>query len=102
MKRKPNEIKPTDKKDWRDAFVESGIITADQKADYSCCDTILIRDCNASSEYSLLCSYVGQFTGGGFWLYNDRLRFVTSGNTGSDEEATYEDAREFLTKWKRN
>lgn len=86
------------KKDWRDAFVESGIIKESQKDRYSSADCIKITICHTCSKYKKLCAYVSQFESGGFWI-NTEIYFVTSG-TGSDRDATYKDALMFLGGFK--
>jgi len=100
MKKIPNEIKEGVSKDWRDAFVETKIITKEQCVKHSCADCVkLIRvtDCRG---YQLLCGYVAQFVTGGFWLDSMGLHFTTAG-INSDREATYEDARDYIKKWKK-
>jgi|AACY02.16.fsa_nt_gi hypothetical protein len=92
------EIEPVKEtgKDWRDAFVEAGIITEDMKSNYGSAIEIEIILCTVCNQYGSLCQYVGQFENGGFQLSkNGGLHFVTKG-VGSDEEATYEDAKAFL------
>lgn len=99
MKMKPNIIKDkSSKKDWRDAFVEAKIITEDMKVIYSASDCVKIKEASICTEYQLLAKYCTEFRSGGFWYDKRGLHFVTSG-VGSDEEATYEYAVNFIRKW---
>ena len=85
-------------KDWIDAFVEKGIIRKDMKVRYYDVDIIEIKKCDDCTAYKSLCGYVSQFEHGGFWFSDNRIRFVTR-FVDSDEEATYEDAKEFLERF---
>jgi len=107
MKKIPNEIKEEKEeisKDWRDAFVETRIITKEQCIKHSYADCVKImytNDCtNDCTKYQLLCGYVAQFEDGGFWFSTKGLHFVTAGRV-SDREATYEDARDYIKRWKK-
>jgi len=91
--------KDNSNKDWRDAFVECGIIKEEQKKIFSCSATIAVSGTFSCDKYRDLCGYVAQFEYGGFWnspnAHKPTIYFLTKG-TGSDEDATYEDAVHFL------
>ena len=102
MKKIPNEIKEEKEevsKDWRDAFVETRIITKEQCVNYGGADCIKIMYNDNCTKYPLLCGYVAQFVTGGFWFSSDGLYFTTAG-IDSDSEATYEDAKNYIKKLK--
>lgn len=82
-------------KDWRDAFVEAGIITNSMKTEESDADAIRIRNNGMCTKYNTLMKYIVSFEGGGFWLQHKGLYFVTKG-TGSDPQATYQNAKNFI------
>jgi len=98
-KKKPKQVENV-KTDWRQAFVKEGIITEDMCVEYSCADSIRIERCGNCNEYQLIAGYVSQFDKGGFWYGKDGLHFVTRG-VGSDEDATYEDALEYIKRWRK-
>ena len=58
-------------KDWRDAFVDTGIILELNKVKHSAADCIKIKRSNSCFKYRDLCGYVSQFEIGGFWFNSE-------------------------------
>lgn len=77
--------------DWRDAFTDTNAI----KVNYSCADTIQIKEAYNCKIYTALCAYVSQFECGGFWYSKNGLYFTTA-SPDSDPLATYEHAKAFV------
>lgn len=97
---KNQEQKSNENKDWRDAFIEAGVIEREQLICKWSANAIQITECKRRTKYLILCAYISQFSSGGFWLIGFDLYFVTSG-TGSDSNATYENAKEFINNWSK-
>ena len=91
-------------KDWRDAFIESFAIIKNKclKDNYAQADCLYVHaNINSCTNLTPLIAYVSQFENGGFWYSKDcGLHFVTNG-TGSDKDATYNDALIFCANWKQ-
>jgi len=87
-------------KDWRHAFVEFGVITANKLELYSGASAIKINEAHSCTQYQMLLAYVTQFDLGGFWLNEAKDLYVVTNSTLSDEDATYENAMRFIENWK--
>ena len=87
-------------KDWRDAFLESEDGRVMEAVAYSMADAIKVEDAGVCTTLQCLMHYCSSFTNGGMWINHiSGVRFVTNG-TGSDPDATYEDAKKFIENFK--
>lgn len=100
---KRKEEEDNELKDWRDAFLEHHDYTTFKinKKEYAGADTLQITRCGDCTYPQLLLKYVLQFKNGGFWFEeaDSKLYIVTEG-FGSDGDATYEGAKEFIEESK--
>lgn len=89
-----------DSKTWCNAFMEHyGDKVSYER--YSMSDTLRIVSASDCKEFQALMAYVLQFNGGGFWMEEGILYFVTSG-AGSDIDSSYNDAVKFIEKWTKS
>lgn len=94
------EKKPSNKK-WTDAFIEKGKVGSGLYKNYCVADTIAIENCGNCTVLTCIMAYVSQFADGGMWIEDNIVYFVTDGY-GSDQDATYEDALEFIENWEKS
>ena len=88
-------------KDWRDAFLESVNGEIMESETHGLADAINVVHNLDCTSLQCLMNYCSSFTNGGVWIDpEDGVFFVTS-RIGSDPEATYEDAKQFIENYRQ-